>query len=151
MDTKHYLEKTKRYYAEWLSVDPAILDEKNVEYFLYSQERESIPEGYNHSFDIYGYLSYQLKIISYGKKVEPHISHIQELIHSSNSLAELASSIMREFGAQFRHDFKYYFTKLPLNLDMSKAKQMTIQDYPAYYEFFKTMYPDSEMETWLED
>ena len=151
MNPIHILEKTKRYYAEWLSVDPAFLDEKSREYFLYSPEREKIPEGYNHSFDMYGYFSGRLKIISYGKKMEPHISHVQDLIHSSNSLTELASSIKDEFNNQFMHDFKYYFTKLPLKMDVSKAKQLAIQDYPAYYEFFKTMYPDSEVETWLEE
>ena len=145
------LALTKRYYADWLSVNPTLLEQQGGEYYLYSPERDTTQEGYNQPFDLYGYLSDQLIIITYGKKLEPHIGWIQDFFHNSNNLTELKKLVKDKLGKHLQHNYKYYFTELPSDLDVSKAKQLTTHDYPAYLRFFKTQYPYSEADTWLED
>ena len=48
-----------------------------------------------------------------------------------------------------QHDYKYYFNQLPQNMDISHARQLTLEDYPAYLRFINTQYPNSDAETWL--
>ena len=147
----NYLLITKRYYAEWLGVNPKLLDQDGMFYFSYSQNRDVVQLGYNKQLDLYAYLSDETKIITYGRDLEQSADWIQSAFENNNDLEELKVSIHNRFGRNLQHDYKYYFSKLPSDIDYSKANQLTLKDYPAYLHFFKAQFPDSEPETWLAD
>jgi RimJ/RimL family protein N-acetyltransferase len=149
MNTLNYLAVTIRYYAEWLSVNPTLL-EQGGKFCLYSSERDINQEGYSQPFNLYGYFSNKTIIITYGQKLEHHLGWIQEFIQNNGSLDEFRKLVNDKVGKHLQHEYKYYFTELPSDIDISKARQLTTQDYPAYLHFFKTQYPNSEAETWLD-
>ena len=143
-----YLAETKKYYANWLSVSPNLLNKDGI-FCCYSPERDLVQEGYSKPFDFYGYISGQTVILTYGSKLEKDIDWIHEFFQSSKDLVEFKNLIQVRTGKNLQQDHKYYFSQLPSQLDISKAKQLTEQDYSDYLDFFKTMYPDSQAETWL--
>jgi RimJ/RimL family protein N-acetyltransferase len=146
----NYLAETKRYYAEWLSVSSELLDQNGV-FCFYSPERDAIQVGYSKSFDLYCYISGQTTIITFGCKLEHSIDWVQEFFQTNGNLAEFKKIVKEKLGKNLQQDFKYYFAESPSDIDVSKARQLTKQDYSSYLHFFKTQYPDSQAETWLAD
>jgi hypothetical protein len=144
----NYLDETKQYYANWLSVCHDLLNQ-NETFYLYSPERDIVQEGYSKPFDFYGYYSGRTVIISYGRKVEMDSDWIHEYLPSTTDLFEFKRIVKEKLGKDLHHDYKYYFTQLPTDIDTSKAKQLTEQDYPDYLDFFTTLYPNNQAETWL--
>jgi RimJ/RimL family protein N-acetyltransferase len=145
-----YLSVTKQHYAQWLSADPALLDQCG-ELCFYSPERDTSQAGYPQPFDLYGYFSHQTKILTYGNKLAKHAGWLQNSCKVSHDVEVFKNLVKENLGIQLQHDYKYYFTQLPPNMDKSQARQLTVEDYPAYLRFFKAQYPDSDAETWLFD
>lgn len=145
----NYLAATKKYYAEWLGVSPELLDQVGKFYVLYSPNRDTIQDGYSKPLDLYVYFSEETRIISYGHTLEQSIDWIQSSFEKTNDIAELRRIFFDRFGIFLQHDYKYCFSELPLGINYSKAKQLSLKDYPAYLQFFKFQYPDSEADSWL--
>jgi RimJ/RimL family protein N-acetyltransferase len=151
MTIMNYLDETKKYYAEWLGVSPELLHQAGKFYLSYSPNRDIVQEGYNKPFDLYAYLSGETTIVTYGQELVQSIDWIHSSFKNTKDIAELRRIFYDHFGKILQLDYKYYFSKLPLNIDYSKAKQLTLMDYPAYLQFFKTQYPDSGADLWLGD
>jgi len=147
----NYLAATKNYYAEWLGVGPELIDQDGKFYTLYSPNRDTVQEGYSKPFHLYAYFSGEATIITYGQALEQSIDWIQSSFENTNDIPELRRNFYDHFGVVLQHDYKYYFSKLPRGIDYFKAKQLTLKDYPAYLQFFRTQYPDSEPDSWLGD
>lgn len=146
----NYLEETKKYYAEWLGVNLELLNQEGM-FFSYSPNRDIVQYGYNKPFDLYAYLSGKTTIVTYGQELVRSLDWIQASFKNTKDIIELKRIYFDHFGEILQHDYKYYFSKLPLNIDYSKSKQLKLKDYPAYLQFFKTQYPDSEADSWLGD
>lgn len=144
----NYLIDTQKYYANWLSVNPDLLNQDGI-FCSYSPERDCIQEGYSKPFDLYGYFSQHTAIISCGRKLEKEIDWIQESFQISNDLIEFKKAVEEKLGTYLHHDYKYYFSELPSGIDTAKAKQLTEENFPDYLDFFKSQYPESKAETWL--
>lgn len=149
MQASQYLPLTKEYYAHWLSVPPPLLDMSGI-YSQYSPQRDHQQEGYSEHFDFYGYFSGETAILSYGSQLRDEIGWISDFFTAKRDFQEFGKLVQSRFGATLHIDYKYYFDHL-VDVDTSRVKQLTLQDYPAYLEFFQTQYPDSEAETWLEE
>jgi hypothetical protein len=144
----NYLAATKEYYSRWLSVSTSFLDQKGT-YCLYSPERDRIQEGYSKPFDFYSYFANRTSILTYGLKLENSMGKILEFYQSYCTLIDVINVIKDGLGVKPQHDIKYYLANIPDGIDVSRAKQLTIMDYPDYLGFFKTQYPNSQPETWL--
>ena len=147
----NYLDETIKYYAEWLGVSPELVDQAGTFYLSFSPHRDTVQEGYNKPFDLYAYLSAETTIVTYGQALLQSVDWIQSSFKNTKDISKLRGIFYDQFGKLLQHDYKYYFSKLPSDIDCSKANQLTLKDYPAYLQFFKTQYPDSEAETWLAD
>jgi RimJ/RimL family protein N-acetyltransferase len=145
-----YLAETKRYYAQWLSVDPKLLDKAGI-FCLYSSERNKIQDGYNERLDFYAYISGQTIILTYGCRIKQEMAWIQDFFHYKDDLGEFKKNVKEKIGKNLYHDYKYYFNRLPLNINVSNARPLTQQDYPDFLRFFQELYPESEAESWLPD
>lgn len=149
MQASQYLLLTKEYYAHWLSVSPSLLNMSGI-HSQFSPERDHQQEGYSEHFDFYGYFSDRTAILSYGNQLCDEIRWISDFLTTKRDFQEFGKLVQNHFGVQPHTDYKYYFDHL-VDVDTSHVKQLTLQDYPAYLEFFQTQYPDSEAETWLEE
>ena len=67
-----YLSITKRYYAEWLDVDPAVLDVPGVS-AVPSSRREERQAGYSRAFELYCFVSGETTVISYHRRFQDRI------------------------------------------------------------------------------
>lgn len=146
----NYLDATKNYYAEWLAVNPELLKQDGT-FLSYSPNRDLIQEGYNRAFDLYVYLSGQTLIITYGRRLEQNIAWFRESFEKNNDIAELKHIVFERFGKELHHDFKYYFHSLPTDNNHLEAKQLAIKDFPDFFRFYKTLFPNCEAETWLDE
>lgn len=147
----NYLAATKKYYAEWLGVGHELLDLDGMFVTMYSPSRDTVQEGYSKPFDLYAYLSGETTILTYGQALEQSIDWIQSSFEKTDNVSELRRNFYDHFGVVLQHDYKYSFSKLPEGIDYVKAKQLSLKEYPAYLQFFRTQYPDSEPDSWLED
>ena len=145
----NYLINTKKYYSEWLGVDPELMDQNAKLYLTYSPNRDSNQIGYLKPFDLYVFLAHQTTIITYGKKLEQNIDWIREYFENNTDIDEFRKVVKERLGKHIQHDYKYVFSKLPSEIDLWQARQLTRKDYPAFLRFFANLYPNIEAETWL--
>ena len=136
-----YESITEQYYSKWLGV-------KNVKFcsgvhFVYSEERNKIPFGYSHPFNLYIFCQPQRIIVSYGDYFREMISELKVKILPGMTAAEIKSVLNMKIG----HSVKYVFDKLPGQPLCSKVLQL--EDYPYYSDFYVKSNPGSESDKWL--
>lgn len=144
------LPATQQYYANWLSVAPDLLGQ-HIKLCIYSPERDRSQVGHSRPFDLYGYFSAEATILTYGQKLNQQSEWLWNLLRNHSAPEEFIESAQEQLGRRLQHSYKYYFRGLPAGIDFSRARQLTIEDYPAFLRFFKAQYPDKEPETWLAD
>lgn len=100
-------------------------------------------------FDFYGCFSGKTILLSYGSRLVQEIDAIRNFFAAGGDLHTFREWLRHRLGVESHVDYKYYLSHL-IDVDTSQVRQLNLQDYPAYLEFFQTQYPDSEAETWLE-
>ena len=140
-----YADATKQYYAEWTDTDPSVFDEQTV-ITVCSPKRDTRQYGYSRSFQLYCVITDSTVVISYSRRLEESISRVAEVLkHSKDSLQviEILQSILLD---KIGHNYKYYFTALPNNIDTSEAVQLGREDLQHYKSFFESQYPGVSFE-----
>jgi len=146
---QNYLSITKRFYAEWLDVAPAVMDSAGV-FAVPSSRREERQAGYSRAFELYCFISGETTIISYHRRFEDRIAAIVRLFEDCEDLYDAKTGMASLLGAQPGHVFKYGFARLPEDLDTTQARQLTCADYADFLAFHTAQYPNGQQENWLE-
>ncbi|MCD6285813.1 MAG: GNAT family N-acetyltransferase [Anaerolineae bacterium] len=149
----HYLSITKRYYAEWLDVDPAALDSPGV-FAVPSPRREERQAGYPRASELYCFISGATTVISYHRRFQDRIGNLVQLFAHDGDLeqtkAGLAELLDVAPGRACTHAYKYRFVRLPDGLDTTLARQLIRDDYADFLAFHTAQYPDAHQESWLQ-
>ncbi len=144
-----YLSITMRYYAEWLDVDPAVLDKPGV-FAVPSPRREERQAGYSRPSELYCLVSSETTVISYHKRRQQHIDEVARLFARSIDLEDTKVGLAELLGVAPRHAYKYRFVRLPEGLDTARARQLTRDDYADFLTFHTAQYPDAHQASWLQ-
>lgn len=152
-----YLSITKRYYAEWLDVDPAVLDTPGV-FAVPSSRREERQAGYSRAFELYCLVSGETTIISYHRRFQDRIGEVAQLFAHDGDLEETKGRLAELLGVAPRHAYahacthayRYRFVRLPEELDTARARQLTRDEYAEFLAFHTAQYPNAHQETWLQ-
>jgi hypothetical protein len=145
----NYLSITKRYYAEWLGVDPAVLDRPGV-LAVPSSRREERQTGYSRAFELYCFVSGETTVISYHRRFEEREGDLVQLFANGGDLEETKAGLTELLGVAARHAYKYRFVRLPEGLDTTRARQLTRDDYADFLAFHTAQYPGARQENWLQ-
>jgi len=148
-----YLSIAKRYYAEWLDVEPEVLDAPGV-FVVPSSRREERQAGYSRAFELYCFVSGETTIISYHRRFEDRKDDLVQLfVHGGdleNTKAGLAELLGVAPGHACAHAYKYRFVRLPEGLDTTRARQLTCDDYADFLAFHAAQHPNAHQESWLQ-
>ena len=145
-----FLNMTNRYFATWAGVDPSDLERRGV-FAKYSEERNQKQAGYGRRFDLYCVLKDQTTVISYGSRLENEIQKIVSIFEKQINIEDRKQALHGLLGVKPIHSFKYYFTELPSDLDVSGVVKLTPQDYSEFLQFFKSQHPKVDTEGWHEE
>ena len=144
----NYLSVTKRYYAEWLDVDPAVLDRPGV-VAVPSPRREERQVGYSRAFELYCFVSGETSVISYHRRFEEREGDLVRLFANGGGLEETKAALTELLGVAARHVYRYRFVRLPEGLDTTRARQLTRDDYADFLAFHTAQFPSAHQESWL--
>jgi len=148
-----YLSVTKRYYAEWLDVDPAVLDTPGVS-AVPSSRREERQAGYSRPFEVYCFVSGETTVISYHRRFQDRIGDLVQLFAHDGDPEETKARLAELLGVAPRHTcaraYKYRFVRLPEGLDTTRARQLSRDDYADFLAFHTAQYPNAHQESWLQ-
>lgn len=146
----NFAKITHEYYSQWLGATPEIMNGSGV-IFLESLERDKQQIGYSNIFDIYIYMTDNLIIISYSKRLSDKIKKIKLEIYPGIKTQEMAHIIESIFNTKVKSSIKFCYDNLPDNIDFGDVVNLCDTDYPMYLEFFRTQYPNAKVEGWLEE
>ena len=152
-----YLSITMRYYAEWLDVEPEVLDAPGV-FVVPSRRREERQAGYSRAFQLYCYISGETTVISYHRRFEDRKGDLVQLFAHDGDLEETKAALPELLGVAPRracahactHAYRYRFVRLPEGLDTARARQLTRDDYADFLTFHTAQYPDAHQASWLQ-
>ena len=144
-----YLSITKRYYAEWLDVDPAVLDTRGV-FAVPSPRREERQAGYPRAFELYCFVSGETTIVSYHRRFQARAGDLVQLFAHDGDLEETTADLEELLGVAPRHAYKYRFVRLPEGLGTARARQLARDDYADFLAFHTAQYPDAHQKSWLQ-
>jgi len=145
-----YLTLTKQYYAAWLGVAPSFLDRKGV-FPVFNSERDERQRGHSARIDLYCFVSQGTAIISYGQRLQKDIGRVESCFRQEKALEDTKASLSECLGVRPGHSYKYYFRELRQGLNTTLARQLTRNDYGDFLHFHRSLYPDGDQESWLEE
>lgn len=145
----NFIKITEEYYAKWLGVPPEIMNSSGILY-IESAERDKQQIGYSQVFDVYVYITENLVIVSYSKRLSAQIDKIKNLIHSGMIYSEITSILEEVFNSRVGSNIKFYYDKLTRNIDTTNVIKLSTVDFPRYLEFFLAQYPNANIDDWLE-
>ncbi len=97
-----YLSITKRYYAEWLDVDPTVLDGPGV-FAVPSSRREERQAGYSRVFELYCFVSGETTVISYHRRFQDRKGDLVRLFALNGDLEETKTGLAELLGVAPPH------------------------------------------------
>ena len=140
-----YYEITAKFYSEWVGTD--VMSHKGIN-FIYSEQRNTVQNGYSMLFDLYIFYQKDSVIISYGKKALEQIDRLKSRITVKSTLDTVKLSLEEVFNKQVCHNVKYYFNVLPQK--RTQARVLNDEDYMYYLDFFSKNNPNCSNMDWLE-
>lgn len=144
-----FVALTKQYYAKWVNLDPTWLDREGL-VAVASPERDRRQPGYSKPFDLYCLLRPKITIISYSQRFRDRIDLIERCFACKSNLDETKAALYAALGIRPQHTFKYHFTTLPPDLDTTRARPLTRNDYLDFLCFHQRLYPEDNQREWLE-
>lgn len=144
----NFLTTTKHYYAEWLNVAPAFLDVPGI-HVIDSPKRDERQIGYSKQLDLYTFITERTIIISYGQRLRAEINAIERRFERADNLDSAKAALREHVVIAPQHTHKFCFAALPNDLDTSKARQLTRDDYPDFLHFHQQQYLNANAAGWL--
>lgn len=130
-----YLSYAKQYYSEWLDLDPTQFDNAGV-VAIPSAKRNMRQAGYSMIFSLYCFITKKGVILSYSPSLENRIPLLLKDLETNTTPDVVETAIEAIFGKQPGSSNKYFFTELPESIDTSSARQLLLQDFDEYRQFF---------------
>ena len=147
--TTDYLFYAKQYYSEWLDVDPTQFDNKGI-VATPSVKRDTRQAGYSKRFSLYCFMTEKGMIVSYSPGLEDQIPLLLNDLEANATPDAVKTSIEAIFGKQPGSSNKYFFTQFSENIDTSSARQLSLEDFDKYRQFFYTQHNKVEQDNvWL--
>ncbi|MDE7307184.1 MAG: GNAT family N-acetyltransferase [Lachnospiraceae bacterium] len=144
-----YIEKTLEYYSKWLGKDRILYQNFTGITYIYSEERDKIPDGYGQPFDIYIFADKNRWIISYGNKAKEKIEKLKNYTDKIQFIENLKTVIKTVYNGEIHHNIKYIFQE-PVK-KAGRAIVLNHMDYHKYEEFFRKCNPDCKNTDWLKE
>ncbi len=144
-----YLSYAKQYYSEWLDVAPTQFDNVGI-VAIPSTKRDMRQAGYSKVFPLYCFMTEKRVIVSYSPSLESQIPLLLKDLEANATPDTVKTAIEAIFGKQPGSSNKYFFTELPENIDTSSARQLSLEDFDKYRQFFYTQHNKVEQDNvWL--
>ncbi len=144
-----YLSYAIRYYSEWLDVTPTQFDNAGV-VAIPSVKRNIRQAGYSKIFSLYCFMTEKGVIVSYSPSLENRIPLLLKELETNAASDAVKTAIEAIFGKQPGSSNKYFFTELPENIDTSSVRQLSLEDFDKYRQFFHTQHNEVERDdVWL--
>jgi GNAT superfamily N-acetyltransferase len=142
-----YLDLTKQYYAQWLGVEPIVMDHPGVIAHCCAL-RDVCQKGYSKPFPLYCWISGRTGIISYSKSVEAVVGTVLGDVKEDLTSSQAVDHLKRAFpdACQGR---KFVFRQLPKEIDSSQTVKLSQRDYPAFLKFHLELYAQPISMDWL--
>ena len=138
-NTIDYLSYAKQYYSEWLDVDSTQFDNEGI-VAIPSAKRDIRQAGYSKVFSLYCFMTENSVIVSYSPSLENQIPLLLKDLEANATPDAVKTSIEGIFGKQPGSSNKYFFTQLSENIDTSSARQLLLEDFDKYRQFFYTQH-----------
>ena len=139
---------TRRYYAHWLGVAPDDLVRPGVR-FVFSAERDVIPKGYARRLDVYGWVSGDCVVVSYGSGAQAMIARLEERLCGVPDAQALALAMQAVWSVTPGDNIKYVVDELPKMTHA--AHRMAPDDFALYHDFFLMCHPNARDTSWLKE
>ena len=140
-----YLSITNKYYANWLGVSYDVMHQDRM-CLIKSSQRDVRPEGYPAKFDLYVFIQNERIIFSYNDKTESHLSALLNEIKAGDKPEYISNIIKDAYGITPHENIKFVFHHLEHS--ETSVKELTINDYPLFLQFFKMNNPNADTD-WL--
>ena len=129
------LSTTNKYYANWLGVSCNVMSQDGI-CLIKSIQRAVCQRGYPAKFDLYVFIQNERIIISYYDKAENHLTALLNDIEAGDKSEHIFHIIKGAYGIMPNKKIKFVFHHLEHNNTL--VKELTINDYPLYLQFFIT-------------
>ena len=140
MNTSDFLQTTKQYYANRLSVPVSQLNKMGI-YCCYAPTRDKEID-IRFRADFYGFLSGGTAVLTYGERIQDKADRLRQYFEESRSLETFRDVLLREMGIELQHEYAYYFDRLPTGVDTSQVKNLYVDDVSAFGEFMQVLNPE---------
>jgi len=144
----NFTKMTNEYYSKWLGVSPEIINTNGV-IFIESSERDKCQAGYSYTFDVYTYITNNLIIVSYTKRLSDKIEKMKQEVHLGMTTEEVTNIMESVFNTNVKKHMKFCYNKPLSNIDTINTVKLFEADYPKYLEFFRTQNPNAKADGWL--
>ena len=148
-NAENCMEATGAYYSKWLGQDGILNpDWKGVEY-VYSEQRNTVQQGYAHRFDIYALCQKDRIVVSYGDRTGNRLDAMKSQIRDAMPAEEVRRILEKIFQRNTYDNMKYVFKNMP---DIpSDAKALALEDYREYADFWRKCNPGCKNTEWLKE
>lgn len=138
-------KRTEAYYSAFSATDLALVS-KGL-HFIETEERDRQLKGMGCRYSIYILERGETTIVSYSPRHRDLIQTIKEA--SSSSYAKAFIQHLQDKRKLLKLQLMRLDSIIAVN--HSKARILTVQDYPLYKAFFLANLPTADIEDWLED
>ncbi len=144
-----YLSYAKQYYSEWLDVAPTQFDNAGI-VAIPSVKRNIRQVGYSKIFSLYCFITGKGVVVSYSPSLKNRIPLLLKGLEANATPDTVKTAVEAIFGKQPGSSNKYFFTELPESIDTSSARQLSLQDFNKYRQFFYTQHNKAQQDdAWL--
>lgn len=144
-----YLNKTLKYYSEWLGKERILFNVFDQVQYVYSSRRNEPQYGYGQAFDLYIFIKDDKIIVSYGDKAEGKIAELKKNLNINMPANDVRLLISKIYGKEPMCNIKYVFDNEKF-VDQ-RAVVLNKEHYSKYADFFKKCNPDCNSIDWLEE
>lgn len=145
-----FVKITNEYYSKWLGVMPECMY-KNGVIFIKSQQRDQKQTGYSCVFDVYAYVTSDLIVISYSKRISVKIEEMKKKVVAGMTTKEVAKLIENTFNKKVNCNIKFCFKNSINKNNSTDTIKLTESDYAKYLQFFMTENPNANVDGWLKE
>jgi hypothetical protein len=138
---------TYKYYSQWANIDITSL--KSGVYFVYNQDRDSVPKGYSSPMDVYIFRTNDKLILSYRTRAKEKAETLSKKINELIGINSLKTILEKTFSKNVNHNIKYvYRTKVE---NQMKVEILTPDEHELFVDFFRANHPDVKDYSWVKD
>jgi RimJ/RimL family protein N-acetyltransferase len=143
-----YAGITNKYYANWLDVPCNVMYQDGISP-VKSGQRAVCQKGYSTKFDLYVFVQNERIIISYYDKTGSHLDALLKDVKAGDKPEYVFNVIKDIYGITPNNYIKFVFHHLAHS--NAPVKELTINDYPLYLQFFITNNPKCKNTDWLHE